>query len=76
MNVGRTILFGGSLAVLVLLVFLRSFRATLVVATAIPVAIISTFAMMYFNNLTLNLMTLGGLALGVGMMVDNSIVVL
>jgi len=75
-NVGRTIAIGGLLAVLVLLVFLRNFRATLVVTTAIPVAIITTFAMMYFGNLTLNLMTLGGLALGVGMMVDNSIVVL
>ena len=75
-NVGRTIILGGLLAALVLLVFLRKIRATLVVITAIPVAIISTFAMMYFGNLTLNLMTLGGLALGVGMMVDNSIVVL
>jgi HAE1 family hydrophobic/amphiphilic exporter-1 len=75
-NVGKTILLGGFLAVLVLLAFLRNVRATLVVAAAIPVAIISTFAMMYFGNLTLNLMTLGGLALGVGMMVDNSIVVL
>ncbi|KJS03212.1 MAG: acriflavin resistance protein [Desulfobulbaceae bacterium BRH_c16a] len=75
-NVGNTIIFGGILAVLVLLAFLRNIRATLVVTTAIPVAIISTFAMMYFGNLTLNLMTLGGLALGVGMMVDNSIVVL
>ncbi|MBE0584968.1 MAG: efflux RND transporter permease subunit, partial [Desulfofustis sp.] len=75
-NVGRTIIIGGFLAVLVLLLFLRKIRATLVVTTAIPVAIISTFAMMYFGNLTLNLMTLGGLALGVGMMVDNSIVVL
>ncbi len=75
-NVGRTIVIGGLLAVFVLLIFLRNIRATLVVTTAIPVAIISTFAMMYFGNLTLNLMTLGGLALGVGMMVDNSIVVL
>ncbi|MCB2215639.1 efflux RND transporter permease subunit [Desulfofustis glycolicus] len=75
-NVGRTIVIGGLLAVFVLLTFLRNIRATLVVTTAIPVAIISTFAMMYFGNLTLNLMTLGGLALGVGMMVDNSIVVL
>ncbi|MBE0584752.1 MAG: efflux RND transporter permease subunit, partial [Desulfofustis sp.] len=75
-NVGRTIVIGGLLAVFVLLAFLRNIRATLVVTTAIPVAIISTFAMMYFGNLTLNLMTLGGLALGVGMMVDNSIVVL
>lgn len=75
-NVGRTMMFGGFLATLVLLAFLLNLRATLVVITAIPVAVISTFAMMYFGNLTLNLMTLGGLALGLGMMVDNSIVVL
>ena len=75
-NVGRTMVIGGLLASLVLLTFLLNVRATLVVMTAIPVAVISTFAMMYFGNLTLNLMTLGGLALGLGMMVDNSIVVL
>ena len=75
-NVGRTMVFGGFLAVFVLLAFLLNVRATLVVTTAIPVAVISTFAMMYFGDLTLNLMTLGGLALGLGMMVDNSIVVL
>jgi len=75
-NVGRTMVIGGALAVVVLLAFLLNLRATLVVMTAIPVAVISTFAMMYFGNLTLNLMTLGGLALGLGMMVDNSIVVL
>jgi HAE1 family hydrophobic/amphiphilic exporter-1 len=75
-NVGRTMVIGGFLASVVLLTFLLNLRATLVVITAIPVAVISTFAMMYFGNLTLNLMTLGGLALGLGMMVDNSIVVL
>ncbi len=75
-NVGRSLLYGGSLAVLVLLFFLRSFRSTLVTATAIPVAVISTFGLIYFGGFTLNLMTLGGLALGVGMMVDSSIVVL
>ncbi|MDF1613866.1 efflux RND transporter permease subunit [Desulfurivibrio dismutans] len=75
-NVGRSLLYGGSLAVLVLLFFLRSLRSTLVAATAIPVAVISTFALIYFGGFTLNLMTLGGLALGVGMMVDSSIVVL
>ncbi|MEJ2521220.1 MAG: efflux RND transporter permease subunit, partial [Desulfuromonadales bacterium] len=74
-NVGRTMVIG-VLASVVLLTFLLNLRATLVVITAIPVAVISTFAMMYFGNLTLNLMTLGGLALGLGMMVDNSIVVL
>ncbi|ADH86818.1 efflux RND transporter permease subunit [Desulfurivibrio alkaliphilus] len=75
-NVGRSLLYGGSLAVLVLLFFLRSMRSTLVAATAIPVAVISTFALIYFGGFTLNLMTLGGLALGVGMMVDSAIVVL
>ncbi|MEX1017868.1 MAG: efflux RND transporter permease subunit [Phycisphaeraceae bacterium] len=75
-NVGRTILIGGSLALLVLLFFLRNIRSTLVIGTAIPISIIATFALIYFNGFTLNLMTLGGLALGVGMMVDSSIVVL
>jgi len=75
-NVADSVLYGGALAVLVLLVFLRNLRSTLVIAVSIPISIISTFAMLYFGGLTLNLMSLGGLALGVGMMVDNSIVVL
>ncbi len=75
-NVGRSILYGGSLAVLVLLFFLRSLRSTLVAATAIPVSVITTFMLIYFGGFTLNLMTLGGLALGVGLMVDNAIVVI
>ncbi|WP_028571868.1 efflux RND transporter permease subunit [Desulfonatronum lacustre] len=75
-NVGRSILFGGTLAVLVLLFFLRNIRSTLVIATGIPISIIATFTLIYFGGFTLNLMTLGGLALGVGMMVDNAIVVL
>ncbi len=75
-NLTRTILYGGALAVLVLLVFLRSVRGTLVVAVAIPTSIVTTFAVMYFGGFTINLMTLGGLALGVGLMVDNAIVVL
>lgn len=75
-NVGRSILYGGSLAVLVLLFFLRSIRSTLVAATAIPVSVITTFMLIYFGGFTLNLMTLGGLALGVGLMVDNAIVVI
>jgi len=75
-NVGYAMLYGGALAVLVLLVFLRSFRSTAIIATAIPISIIATFALMYFGGLTLNLMSLGGLALGIGMLVDNAIVVL
>ncbi|MFB0566315.1 MAG: efflux RND transporter permease subunit [Candidatus Aminicenantaceae bacterium] len=75
-NVGQAALFGGILAVLVLLIFLRSFRSTTVIATAIPISIIATFALIYFGGFTLNIVTLGGLALGIGMLVDNSIVVL
>ena len=75
-NVARSVLYGGALAIFVLLFFLRSFRSTIVISLAIPISMIATFALMYFAGFTLNLMTLGGLALGVGMMVDSSIVVL
>ncbi len=75
-NVARSVLYGGSLAVLVLLFFLRDLRSTLIISLAIPISVAATFALMYFGGLTLNLMTLGGLALGVGMMVDSSVVVL
>lgn len=75
-NVARSVLYGGGLAVLVLLFFLRNIRSTVVIALAIPLSILATFAVMYFAGFTLNLMTLGGLALGVGMMVDSGIVVL
>ena len=62
--------------VLVLLFFLRSFSSTLIIAIAIPISVISTFALMFFNGFTLNTISFGGLALGVGMLVDNAIVVL
>lgn len=75
-NVGLAAFYGGLLAVLVLLFFLRSFQSTTVIALAIPISIIATFALIYFGGFTLNIMTLGGLALGIGMLVDNSIVVL
>ena len=75
-NVANSVLYGGSLAVLVLLFFLRDLRSTLVISLAIPISVGATFALMYFSGFTLNLMTLGGLALGVGMMVDSSVVVL
>src|SRR5690606_30644342 len=68
-NLSQSVLYGGSLAVIVLLFFLRDLRSTAVVASAIPISVISTFALIYFGGFTLNLMTLGGLALGVGMMV-------
>lgn len=75
-NVAQSVLYGGGLAVFVLLLFLRNIRSTLVITVAIPISIIATFAMIYFGGFTINLMTLGGLALGVGMMVDSSVVVL
>lgn len=67
---------GAVLAVLVLLLFLRSFRTTIIIGVAIPIAVIAAFSMMYFSGQTLNVISMGGLALGVGMMVDNSIVIL
>jgi HAE1 family hydrophobic/amphiphilic exporter-1 len=67
---------GSILAFFVLLVFLQNSRDPLLVATVIPIAIISTFVLMYFSKVNINIMSLGGLALGVGMFVDNSIVVL
>jgi HAE1 family hydrophobic/amphiphilic exporter-1 len=75
-NVSRSVLYGGGLAIVVLLFFLRNIRSTIVISMAIPISVIATFALIYFGGFTLNLMTLGGLALGVGMMVDSSIVVL
>ncbi len=75
-NVARSVLYGGGLAIVVLLFFLRNIRSTLVISLSIPISIVTTFALILFGGFTLNLMTLGGLALGVGMMVDSSIVVL
>ena len=75
-NVARSVLYGGGLSVLVLLFFLRNIRSTVVISLAIPISVIATFALIYFGGFTLNMMTLGGLALGVGMMVDSSVVVL
>ncbi|MCL6635505.1 MAG: efflux RND transporter permease subunit [Peptococcaceae bacterium] len=75
-DVARTTMIGGCLAVVVLLVFLRNVRTTLVIALSIPFAVITTFTLMYFNKMTLNMMSMGGLSLGVGHMVDYSIVVL
>ena len=74
--VGSNILVGAALAVLILYVFLRSIGMTTLIAISIPSSVITTFTLLYFFDITLNIVTLGGLALGVGMMVDNSIVVL
>jgi len=75
-NVKNATVLGGSLAVVVLLFFLRSFTSTMIIGVAIPISVISTFALMYFNGFTLNTVSFGGLTLGVGMLVDNAIVVL
>lgn len=75
-EVKNTLITGIILAIIVLYIFLRRAGTTLVISIAIPVSIIATFNLMYFSNLTLNIMTLGGLALGAGMLVDNAIVVL
>ena len=75
-SVTQSAVLGGLLAIVVLFIFLRNIRSTFVVAAAIPISLIATFVLFYFGNLTINMMTLGGLALGVGLMVDNAIVVL
>ncbi|MCG8474780.1 MAG: efflux RND transporter permease subunit [Cytophagales bacterium] len=74
-EVQETALIGMLLAVIVLFVFLRRFSTTMIVSIAIPLSVIATFSLMYFGKLTLNIMTLGGLALGAGMLVDNAIIV-
>jgi HAE1 family hydrophobic/amphiphilic exporter-1 len=74
-EVEQTALIGIVLAVIVLFVFLRRIGTTAVISIAIPISVIATFTLMYFNSLSINIMTLGGLALGAGMLVDNAIVV-
>ncbi len=69
-------LVGGFLVMLIVFLFLRDLRATFIVFTSIPISVVGTFALLYFNGYTLNTMTFGGLALGIGMIVDASIVVL
>lgn len=75
-NVQRSAFWGALLAVVILYLFFRNGSSTLIIAVSIPISIIATFALLYFNDLTLNQMSFGGLALGVGLIVDNAIVVL
>lgn len=70
------LIYGAILAILILLVFLKSIRPTFVIACSIPISIMSAIVAMYFSGVTLNIISLSGLALGVGMLVDNSIVVI
>ena len=74
-EVEETALLGALMAVIILFVFLRRIKITAIISFAIPISVIATFNLMYFNGLSLNIMTLGGLALGAGMLVDNAIVV-
>jgi hydrophobic/amphiphilic exporter-1 (mainly G- bacteria), HAE1 family len=75
-EVEKSAILGAFLALGILLIALRSVTATVVIGLAIPISILGTFTLMYFQDLTLNIMTLGGLALGAGMLVDNAIVVI
>ncbi|MFO7814482.1 MAG: efflux RND transporter permease subunit [Halanaerobiales bacterium] len=75
-SVYRNAIIGGLLAILVLFLFLRNIRSTIIIGLTIPISIVATFLLIYFGGLTINIVSLGGLALGIGMLVDNSIVVL
>jgi HAE1 family hydrophobic/amphiphilic exporter-1 len=75
-DVKNAAILGGIIAIIVLYGFLRDSRATTITGIAIPISVIGTFLLMYLNNVSLNIMSLGGIALAVGMLVDNSIVVL
>jgi HAE1 family hydrophobic/amphiphilic exporter-1 len=75
-NVAMATMLGGLLAIVVLFLFLRNISSTAIIATAIPISVLATFGLMYFSGFTLNIITFGGLALGIGMLVDSAIVVL
>lgn len=75
-SVLQNLVFGAILAILILLLFLRDIRPTFVIACSIPISIMTAIVLMYFSGVTLNVISLSGLALGVGMLVDNSIVVI
>ncbi len=75
-SVASNAVTGAILAVLILLLFLASIKTSLVIGVAMPIAVVTTFIGMYFSGMTLNVVSLGGLALGVGMLVDNAVVVL
>lgn len=75
-NISNSLILGGAFAMIVLFFFLKNVKSPLIIGISIPYSVIFTFVLMYFSNFTLNIMTLGGLALGIGMLVDNSIVVI
>ncbi|ODV54972.1 efflux RND transporter permease subunit [Lysinibacillus fusiformis] len=75
-NIGSSLILGGLFAMFVLFVFLRSVKSPIIIGIAIPYSVIVTFVLMFFADFSLNIMTLGALALGIGMLVDNAIVVI
>ena len=75
-SVQEAAVLGAGMVILIIFIFLRNIRSTLIICTSIPISIIGTFALLYFGGFTLNTLTFGGLALGVGMIVDAAIVVL
>lgn len=75
-SVKMNAIIGAVLAILVIFMFLKDIRSTIIMAVSIPISVIATFIMVYFAGFTLNMISLGGIALGVGMLVDNSIVVI
>ncbi|MDW0109400.1 efflux RND transporter permease subunit [Sporosarcina aquimarina] len=75
-NIGQSLILGGIFAMIVLFFFLRGIRSPIIIGVAIPYSVIVTFVLMFFADFSLNIMTLGALALGIGMLVDNAIVVI
>lgn len=75
-SVVNNLIVGGILAVIILFLFLKDFRPTIIVACSIPLSVVAAIVLMYFSGVTLNIISLSGLALGVGMLVDNSVVVI
>ncbi|MBW3114123.1 efflux RND transporter permease subunit [Bacillus sp. MCCB 382] len=75
-NIANSLLIGGAFAMLVLFLFLKNVKSPLIIGVAIPYSVIVTFVLMFFADFALNIMTLGALALGIGMLVDNAIVVI
>lgn len=75
-NIGQSLILGGLFAMIVLFFFLRGIKSPIIIGIAIPYSVIVTFVLMYFADFSLNIMTLGALALGIGMLVDNAIVVI
>ncbi|MGM0826923.1 MAG: efflux RND transporter permease subunit [Bacillota bacterium] len=75
-NIANSLIIGGAFAMLVLFLFLKNVKSPLIIGVAIPYSVIVTFVLMFFADFALNIMTLGALALGIGMLVDNAIVVI